>query len=77
LFYARTENLIHETFSNEATFLEWGTKRREYVDSIARYCSDIFDELTRPYAVKPELVPVIAWSRRRLIAGIVKLKEES
>ncbi len=77
LFYARTENLIHETFSNEATFLEWGTKRREYVDSIARHCSDIFDELTRPYAVKPELVPVIAWSRRRLIADIVKLKEES
>lgn len=76
LFYARTESLIHATFSSEATFREWGERRRDYVEQIAQHCQDIFEELTRPYTMKPELIPVIARSRRALNSNLKKLKEE-
>ena len=77
LFYARTESLIHQTFSSEATFREWGEKRRDYAQQIAQHCHDIFEELTKPYAMKPELIPVIAWSRRTLDKDLEKLMEEA
>lgn len=77
LFYARTESLIHATFSSEATFVEWGEKRRDYARQIAQHCRDIFEELTQPYAMKPELIPVIAWSRRALNTDLKKMMEET
>lgn len=77
LFYARTENLIHQTFSSNATFKEWGEARRQYAQQIAAHCRDIFEELTDPYALKPELIPVIAWSRRALNIDLKKLTEET
>lgn len=77
LFYARTENLIHQTFSSNATFKEWGEARRQYAQQIAAHCRDIFEELTDPYALKPELIPVIAWSRRALNTDLNKLMEET
>jgi CRISPR system Cascade subunit CasA len=76
LFYARTESLIHQTFSSDATFSEWGKARGEYTEQIARYCREIFEELTAPYALKPELIPVIAWSRRSLNTDLKKLMED-
>jgi len=77
LFYARTESLIHQTFSSDATFKEWGEARRSYAQQIAEHCRDIFEELTDPYALKPELIPVIAWSRRALNIDLKKLTEET
>ena len=77
LFYARTENLIHQTFSGDATFREWGEARRTYTQQVADHCRDIFEELTDPYALKPELIPVIAWSRRALNTDLKKLMEET
>jgi len=77
LFFARTENLIYMTFSSDATFREWGEARRDYAQQIARHCRDIFEELTDPYALKPELIPVIAWSRRALNNDLKKLMEET
>ena len=77
LFYARTESLIHMTFSSEATFREWGEKRRDYARQITQHCRDIFEELTQPYAMKPELIPVIAWSRRALNNDLKKMMEET
>lgn len=77
LFYARTESLIHQTFSSDATFREWGEARRAYAQKIADHCRDIFEELTNPYTLKPELIPVIAWSRRALNADLKKLMEET
>ncbi|MGF1545925.1 MAG: type I-E CRISPR-associated protein Cse1/CasA [Thiotrichales bacterium] len=76
LFYARTESLIHQTFSSDATFREWGKARGEYAERIARHCREIFEELTAPYAMKPELIPVIAWSRRSLNTDLKKLMED-
>lgn len=77
LFYARTESLIHQTFSGDATFREWGEARRQYAQQIAAHCRDIFEELTNPYTLKPELIPVIAWSRRALNIDLKKLTEET
>jgi CRISPR system Cascade subunit CasA len=75
LFYARTETLIHETFSNKETFKEWKTRKAVFADQLATHCRAIFEELTDPYAMKPELIPVIAWARRNLNTDLAKLKE--
>lgn len=77
LFYARTESLIQQTFSSDATFKEWGEARRNYAQQIAGHCRAIFEELTDPYSLKSELIPVIAWSRRTLNIDLKKLTEET
>ena len=77
LFYVRTENLIHKTFSNTMTWKEWSRARTRFAEQIAERCRSIFEELTQPYAAKPELIPVIAWARRRLNADLKKLMEEA
>lgn len=77
LFYARTESLIHEAFSNEDTFSQWAVARKSFAKQMADHCEDIFEELTDPYAMKPELIPVIAWARRNLDTDLKKLKEEA
>lgn len=77
LFYARTESLIHETFSNELKGKEWSVARSAFAQQIAEHCRAIFEELTDPYAVKPELIPIIASSRRRLNNDLEKLMEEA
>lgn len=77
LFYARTESLIHETFSNELTFKQWATARETFARQLADHCRDIFEELTASYAMKPELIPVIAWARRSLNNDLKKLMEEA
>lgn len=77
LFYARTESLIHETFSNALTFKEWARARAVFAQQIAGHCRAIFKELTDPYAMKPELIPIIAWARQRLNSDLDKLEEEA
>lgn len=77
LFYARTEDMIHETFSNEKTWKEWAAARESFTKQIAAHCETIFDELTKPYAMKPELIPMIAWARRGLNTDLKKLMEEA
>jgi len=77
LFYARTESLIHETFSNELTFKEWATRRSDFAQQLATHCQEIFKELTEPYAMKPELIPIIAWARRSMNIDLVNLKEDA
>jgi CRISPR system Cascade subunit CasA len=75
LYYARTERLIHETFSNEQTFREWIAARTVFVERLAVCARGIFDELTDPYAMKPDLIPVIASTRRGLHRDLARLKE--
>lgn len=77
LFYARTEALIHETFDNSKTFREWQAAKAEFVLALAGTCRSIFEELTDPYALKAELIPVIAWARRSLNTALAKLMEET
>jgi CRISPR system Cascade subunit CasA len=75
LFYARTEERILATFSDSATFAEWQQHLDTYAADLATECEAIFNELTDPYAMKPELIPIIAWARRSLTADLKKLKE--
>ena len=75
LFFARTEALIVDTFRNPNTFEQWQARCDAYVEALAAHCRDIFRELTDPYAMKPELIPIIAWARRSLDADLKKLKE--
>lgn len=77
LFYARTESFIHETFSRVLTFKEWKSAKADFAKQLATHCRDIFEELTDPYATKPELIPVIAWARRSLNIDLAKLMEEA
>ncbi len=76
-FYARTESLIHETFSNTLTFKNWKVARERFAGQLAVHCREIFEELTDPYAMKPELIPVIAWARRSLNIDLKKLGEDA
>jgi len=75
LFYAQMEALILDTFSDQATFHQWQERCSDYVDALAEHCRSIFEELTEPYAIKPELIPIIAWTKRSLNADLKKLKE--
>lgn len=77
LFYARTENLIHQTFSSELTWKEWTSERQRFAWQVAEQCRAIYEELTHPYAAKPELIPIIAWARRSLNTDLKKLTEEA
>ncbi len=77
MFYARTENMIHEIFSNEDTFSQWAVARKSFAKQMADHCRAIFEELTDPYAMKPELIPVIAWARRGMNIDLAKLMEEA
>lgn len=74
-FYVRTETLIHETFSNALAFREWKSAKATFASQLANHCRAIFEELTDPYAMKPELIPIIAWARRSLNADLYKLTE--
>lgn len=75
LFYARTEGLIHAVFSNALTFKEWKAAKAGFTEQLAGHCRAIFEEMTDSYAMKPELIPVIAWARRSLNTDLAKLKE--
>jgi len=75
MFYSRTEGKIIETLSEPATFTEWQDRRSSYIDTLATDCCNIFDALTEPYTMKPELIPIIALARRSLNADLKKLKE--
>ncbi|MCW5599755.1 MAG: type I-E CRISPR-associated protein Cse1/CasA [Nitrosomonas sp.] len=76
MFYVRTESLIHETFSNDLTYKEWPTAYSAFVKQLTEHCRAIFEELTDPYALKPELIPVIAWARRSMNIDLAKLMEK-
>ncbi len=75
LFYGRTEAHILDTFSDSDTFAQWQDRRVKFAETLANDCQAIFNELTDPYAMKPELIPIIAWARRSLNADLKKLKE--
>jgi CRISPR system Cascade subunit CasA len=77
LFYARTEDLIHQAFSNELTWKEWPVARANFIEQILRHGRAIFSELTDPYMAKPDLIPIIAWAERGLNIEFKKLKEEN
>ncbi len=74
-FYARTESLMLDVIADEQTFADWGSARNGLIDNLSMHCRRIFAELTDPYSLKPELIPIIAWARRSLNNELKRLKE--
>ena len=66
IFYARTEGVLHEFLQDSMTFKEYKLARRRLAESLAEICTQIFNDLTDPYAHKPELIPIIAVARRSM-----------
>ena len=75
LFYAHTEALIIDTISAARTWDEFLSAREAFASQLADTCRRIFRELTDPYAMKPELIPAIAWAWRGLNSDLSKLRE--
>jgi len=73
LFYSSTETFFHETLRERLIFKEWQVAKDAFVARLASICSQLFDQITNPYAMKSELIPVIARERRRLNNDLNKL----
>jgi CRISPR system Cascade subunit CasA len=65
-FYSRTEHLFHDTLRESATWADWQKALTAFKKSLSETCHDIFEKLTEPYAMKAELVPIIARARHSL-----------
>ena len=77
LFFRRTERLVQSALADVA-FDDAGfnTHRGNFVAALAKVCRDIFNELTEPYAAKPELIPIIAVARAGLGTELARLQQE-
>lgn len=71
IYYARTEMLFHEILDQEEH------NEEKFMQKLTTICQDIFKELTDPYAHKPELIPIIARTRRRLAKDLKELTEQA
>lgn len=61
IYYARTETLFYDVLGKEDDGMQ-----EHLTSALTRICKEIFEELTDPYAHKPELLPIIARIRRKL-----------
>jgi CRISPR system Cascade subunit CasA len=75
LFFARTERMLHEILQDQTTFRNFKVARERWLNFLASTCMDIFEDLTNPYTMKPELIPIIAFARRLLNSELVTLKD--
>ncbi|MGD9975743.1 MAG: type I-E CRISPR-associated protein Cse1/CasA [Desulfatirhabdiaceae bacterium] len=75
LFYARTEPVLHEFLQNSMSFKEYKTARKQLAESLRDICQNIFEKITEPYTHKPELVPIIAITRKSMNFELKKLVE--
>jgi len=75
LFFARTEGMLHEVLRDEMTFRDFKTAQERWLSSLVSICLDIFENLTNPYTMKPELIPIIAFARRSLNNELMTLKD--
>lgn len=75
LFYAHTDDLIRTTVADSGTWERFLEAQEAFATKLAAICTGIYDELTDPYAYKPELIPAIAWARRSLNNDLWTLRE--
>ena len=50
-------------------------RKAGFAEQLAGHCRAIFEKLTDPYAMKPELIPVTARAWRSLNVDLAHLKE--
>jgi CRISPR system Cascade subunit CasA len=75
MFYTRTEARMLDAFSDRSLFDSWQQGVERLTADLAAECMSIFNELTAPYAMKPELIPIIAWTRRGLVKDLNRLEK--
>ena len=75
LFFAFTEGMLHEILQDQMTFRDFKKAREQWLKSLESICMDIFESLTDPYTMKPELIPIIALARRSLSNELMTLKD--
>lgn len=73
IFYARTEKVFHEAIGERETFKDRQKAKIAFTDCIVKIATDIYQELTDPYAMRPEVIPIVAWGRERLKEGLTNL----
>lgn len=72
IYYARTETLFYEFLDKEESGIE-----EQLANALTTICKTIFEELTDPYAHKPELIPIIARTRRKLAKDLKEMREKT
>lgn len=72
IYYARTETLFYEFLDQEEEGIE-----EQLASALITICTNIFKELTDPYAHKPELIPIIARTRRKLAKELNEMREKT
>jgi len=72
IYYARTENLFYELLDKEDDRVE-----EQLARELSAICKAIFEELTNPYTHKPELIPIIARTRRKLARDLKEMREKT
>lgn len=65
-FFIQTEGVLHAVLQDQMTFRDFKVARERWIESLTSICMEIFEYLTNPYAMKPELIPIIAFARRLL-----------
>lgn len=70
-YYARSETLFHQILDQETP-----ESLEKFADTLVHLCKTLFEELTEPYTHKPELLPIIALTRRNLSKGLQELYGE-
>jgi CRISPR system Cascade subunit CasA len=77
LFFRRTERPVLDALADAPFDDDEGSRfnahREKFVADLSGVCKEIFTELTDPYAMKPELVPIIAHARAGLHGDLRKL----
>lgn len=72
MYYVRTETLFYEFLDKEEDGVE-----QQLASALTTICKAIFEELTDPYAYKPELIPIIARTRRKLAKDLKEMREKT
>jgi CRISPR system Cascade subunit CasA len=75
LFYHATEPLIHSML-RETKLREFISSKNHYLEELAAICIEIFEQVTKPYVIKPELIGSVSLARVKLKRLLKKLKEE-
>lgn len=74
LYYQSTESLLHETLRS-MNFREFMATRACITDRLSEISMEVFEQVTKPYTHKPELIPIIAISRRNFQEALNKMKK--
>jgi CRISPR system Cascade subunit CasA len=73
LFYLLTEPLIHRML-RDTSLREYIKTKDIFLEDLCQICFDIFDRVTRPFAIKPELIGTIALARVKLKRLLTEIK---